>query len=184
MNQAEVGKLINQLRFKVQPTAWKLTSHNTRHQGLRGRLLTTRESVTALIQNERVEFNYGRAVITREYTERLLQEAITHGEKHKPTMELADWWLTDKSLVHKLFKVFVPRFKDMDTSFTRLLRAPNQDLMEHHIARNRYVLELRGHPFPPLNYSNTEPNRGLISNVLLLEARKEAKVKSRKFNDI
>ena len=99
-------------------------------------------------------------------------------------MELADWWLTDKSLVHKLFKVLVPRFKDMDTSFTRLLRAPNQDLMEHHIARNRYVLELRGHPFPPLNYSNTEPNRGLISNVLLLEARKEAKVKSRKFNDI
>jgi len=175
MNQAEVGKLINQLRFKVQPTAWKLKSKETRHQGLRGRLITTRQSVTALIQNERVEFNYGRAVVTREYTERLLQEAIAHGEKHKPTMELADWWLTDKSLVHKLFKVLVPRFKDMDISYTRLLRGPNQNSIENREIRNRYVLELRGHPFPPLNYSNTEPNRGLISNVLLSEARKEAK---------
>ena len=34
MNQAEVGKLINQLRFKVQPTAWKLKTHDTRHQGI------------------------------------------------------------------------------------------------------------------------------------------------------
>lgn len=32
-----------------------------------------------------------------------------YGDKHKHTMEMADWWLEDKSLVHKLFKVLVPR---------------------------------------------------------------------------
>eukprot|EP00088_Acartia_fossae_P012909 TRINITY_DN16680_c0_g2_i1.p1 TRINITY_DN16680_c0_g2~~TRINITY_DN16680_c0_g2_i1.p1 ORF type:complete len:199 (-),score=53.16 TRINITY_DN16680_c0_g2_i1:344-940(-) len=179
MNQAEVGKLINQLKFKVQPKGFIIKDHENLHQGIRGQLLIMRKSVTALIQNERLEFSYGRAVVTREYTERLIQEAINHGDKHQPTMELADFWLKDKSLIHKLFKVLVPRFQDMNSSYTRFLHAPV--LLENFYPRKgsdtRVVLELKGHPFPPLQYSNTEPNRGLISNVLLSEARKEARLK-------
>lgn len=107
------------------------------------------------------------------------QEAVQHGDKHAPTMELANWWLTDKSLVHKLFKVLVPRFQDMSTSYTRLLQAPRpMNTGAARIYQQRYVLELRGHPFPSLFYSNTTPNRGLISNVLLSEARKEARLAS------
>ena len=33
MNQAEVGKLINQMRFKVQPKAWKLRDNSNLNQG-------------------------------------------------------------------------------------------------------------------------------------------------------
>ena len=38
------------------------------------------------------------------------------------------------------------------------------------------VLELKGHPFPPLAYSNMEPNRKLIHNVLLAEAKREKRL--------
>eukprot|EP00088_Acartia_fossae_P025021 TRINITY_DN2586_c0_g1_i3.p1 TRINITY_DN2586_c0_g1~~TRINITY_DN2586_c0_g1_i3.p1 ORF type:complete len:187 (-),score=14.38 TRINITY_DN2586_c0_g1_i3:215-775(-) len=177
MNQAEVGKLMNQLRFKVQPKPWRLRDFETQNRGHRGRLVATRRSVTALIQNERLELAHATGVVTREYTERLLQEAVMHGDKHKPTMELADWWLKDKSLIHKLFKVLVPRFKDMDSSYTRFFHGPFNQSLDISSPKNRVIVELKGHPFPPLAYSNITPNRGLISNVLLAEARREARLK-------
>jgi len=176
MNQAEVGKLISRLRFKVQPKPWKIQDSESRHQGLRGRLLTTRKSVTALIENERLELSYSRGVVAREYTERLIQEAVTHGDQHIQTMELADWWLKDKSLVHKLFKVLAPRFKDMNSSYTRLFNAPFIPTLERN-RNQRVIVELKGHPFPPLSYSNIEVNRNIISNVLLSEARREARLR-------
>ena len=37
----------------------------------------------------------------------------------------------------------------------------------------RVMLELRGNPFPPLNYSNIEHNKNHLHNVLLHEAKKE-----------
>lgn len=37
---------------------------------------------------------------------------------------MADWWLEEKQLVHKLFKVLVPRFQHYPTSFTTLYTAP------------------------------------------------------------
>ena len=93
-------------------------------------------------------------------------------------MELANWWLTDKSLVHKLFKVLVPRYKDSATSYTRQLTAPF--VYDPNIRRrtDRIVIELKGNPFPPLNYSNTKPNKNLIHNILLSEARREARLKN------
>ena len=42
--------------------------------------------------------------------------------------------------------------------------------------RPKVVIELVGHPFPPLRYSNTEPNRKMIHNVLLSEARRELRL--------
>jgi large subunit ribosomal protein L17 len=40
-------------------------------------------------------------------------------------MEMADYWLDEKQLVHKLFKVLVPRYENYSSSYTRLLLAPN-----------------------------------------------------------
>lgn len=168
---------MSQLRFKVQPKPWKIKDGETRSQGLRGRLLTTRKSVTALIQNERLELSYSRGIVTREYTERLIQEAVTHGDQHIQTMELADWWLKDKSLVHKLFKVLAPRYKDMNSTYTRFFNGPFIPSMDRSRIRPRVIVELKGHPFPPLSYSNIEVNRNIISNVLLSEARREARLR-------
>jgi len=71
----------------------------------------------------------------------LISEAIRHGDTHKPTMEMADYWIEEKQLIHKLFKVLVPRFNDYQTSYTMLYRAPKA---YPEIVYPRSVLELRG----------------------------------------
>lgn len=107
MNQAELQHLVSALRVKVIHK--KLPRHV---QGPRGSLEKIRTRVTALIANERIECPPYSAEITRLYTERLISDAILNGEKHAHTMEMATWWLAeDKSAIHKLFKVLVPRYK-------------------------------------------------------------------------
>lgn len=89
-------------------------------------------------------------------------------------MELADFWLLDKSVVHKLFKVLCPRFEDSTLSYTRIYKAPREypcvDLNQR--MRARSILELRGNPYPPVAPDQVMKNRNLIHNVLLHEAKK------------
>lgn len=84
-------------------------------------------------------------------------------------METADYWLFEKQLVHKLFKVLSPRYENFKVSYTRMYKAPREfpgsDM-------KRAVLELRGNPYPPLKPDYSQ-NRGLIHNVLLDEAKKQ-----------
>lgn len=82
---------------------------------------------------------------------------------------MADFWLEEKQLVHKLFKVLVPRFQDYNVSYTRMYRAPRPypGPMD-----KKAVLELRGNPYPSL-LPDMISNRNLIHNVLLDEAKKE-----------
>ena len=84
-------------------------------------------------------------------------------------MEMADFWLTEKQLVHKLFKVICPRFENSNRSFTKMYKAPREYPGSY---RARAILELRGNPYPSLVPEDTK-NRLLIHNVLLDEARKE-----------
>lgn len=55
-------------------------------------------------------------------------------------MDMANYWLLEKQLIHKLFKVLVPRYESYNVSYTRILKLstmyPNN--------RARAVLELRG----------------------------------------
>jgi len=84
-------------------------------------------------------------------------------------MELADYWLLEKQLVHKLFKVLVPRYETYNVSYTRMYKAPRE---YPGIYYRRSVLELRGNPYPSLAADHSQ-NRNLLHNVLLDEARKE-----------
>ena len=87
----------------------------------------------------------------------------------------------DKSAVHKLFKVLVPRFQDFNKCYTSQFNSPKPipslEELKRPMGQQKFVtsvvLELKGHPYPPLAYSNTKPNRKLIHNVLLAEAKKE-----------
>jgi large subunit ribosomal protein L17 len=188
MNQAEVHKLVSALRFKVSPKPFNLKKQNQPMTRVpahtdRYRLEICRSAVNSLIVNERLEMTKHMGITTREYAERLIQEAITHGDTHVPTMHMVDWWLQDKSAIHKLFKVLVPRLKDNPHSFTRLFNSPIQASANKEGAmpatknyRDKVVVELVGHPFPPLRYSNTEPNKKMIHNVLLSEARREMRL--------
>ncbi|XP_046982376.1 39S ribosomal protein L17, mitochondrial [Schistocerca americana] len=169
MNQADISKVVSRLRIPVKPRHRNLKNV----EGPEGRLKKLRKTVTALVKFERIELNYNRADEARGYAERLISEAIRHGDCHKPTMEIADYWLLEKQLVHKLFKVLVPRYKDYTISYTRLLPAPTI-YPGSHLARS--VLELRGNIYPPL-VPDTTSNRGLLHNVLLDEARREFRAK-------
>ncbi|XP_062565217.1 large ribosomal subunit protein bL17m [Armigeres subalbatus] len=165
MNQAEVAKLMSQLKIAVRPRHRNLKNID----GPEGRLNKLRKTVTALVKHERIELNYQRADEARGYAERLISDAIRYGDRHKPTMEMADFWLTEKQLVHKLFKVLAPRFEEYKVSATRMYKAPKEYPGWY---RKRAVLELRGNPYPAL-VQNLHQNRNLLHNVLLDEARKD-----------
>ncbi|XP_017066391.1 39S ribosomal protein L17, mitochondrial [Drosophila eugracilis] len=165
MNQADVTKLMSQLRIAVRPNKRNLKNVD----GPEGRLLKLRKTVTALVKHERIELFYNRADEARGYAELLISNAIRHGHCHKDTLELADYWLLEKQLVHKLFKVLVPRFENYNTSYTRMYKAPRD---YPGIYYRQSVLELRGNPYPSLTTDHSQ-NRNLLHNVLLDEARKE-----------
>ncbi|XP_045480073.1 39S ribosomal protein L17, mitochondrial [Harmonia axyridis] len=170
MNQADVSKLVSRLKTKVNPRLRKFRNPN----GPEGRLNKLKKTVTALFKYERIELNYPRADESRMYAERLISEAIRYGDCHKPTMEMADYWLIEKQLVHKLFKVLVPRFQDYNVSYTKLYRAPKPPIPGDQ--NPKAVLELRGHPYPSLLPDNSS-NKNLIHNVLLEEAKRAYRAK-------
>lgn len=173
MNQAELQFLVSGLRVKMMRNKPKMASGGL---GYRGSLMRARTCVSNLIVNERLELTNNSATVTRLYAERLISDAILYGDRHKHTMEMAKWWLAeDKSAVHKLFKVLVPRFKDYTHSYTRILHAPvTYNVKERRsVSSGRAIVELKENPFPPLKYSNSEFNRNHLHNVLLSEAKKE-----------
>ena len=98
-------------------------------------------------------------------------------------MEIASWWLdSDRSAIHKLFKVLVPRFRDFEgpVSYTRLFHSPSKIIKDYEVLRysrgDFVTIELRGNPYPPLEYPNSRPNKKLIHNVLLSEAARDLKM--------
>lgn len=67
MNQAEVNKLVSQLRIKVDAHVKRLRNP----QGPEGRLHRLRQIVTGLFKHERIELNYPSADEARGYAERV-----------------------------------------------------------------------------------------------------------------
>ncbi|XP_050452462.1 39S ribosomal protein L17, mitochondrial [Cataglyphis hispanica] len=171
MNQPNLEKLVNKLRYNVKPRR-KLRQP----QGPEGRLLKLRKTLTALIKYERLELNYPRGDETRGYADQLIFEAIRHGPMHKETMEMANFWITEKQLVHKLFKVLVPRYQNYTTSFTKLHKAPNVYPIGHY---ERAILELRGNMYPDIEQYNPH-ERNLLHNLLLDAAKKEYRMEKYK----
>ncbi|XP_077283886.1 mitochondrial ribosomal protein L17 [Arctopsyche grandis] len=162
MNQAVIGPVVSALRVPVHHHRKKLSTP----LGPEGRINKLRKTVTALVQHERLELNYPRADEARGYAERLISEAIRHGDTHEPTMELASFWLLQKELVHKLFKVLAPRFEDCKVSYTRMYKAPRSYPGSPYV---KAVLELRGNPYP--NLKPSQSSRNMIHNVLIDAAK-------------
>lgn len=143
-------------------------------------------SFTQLFRDERIVLGYNRAAELRPHVERVIVEAMRNGDRHRPTMELANFWLREKNLIHKLFKVFVPRYENYPSAFTAIhllgrdyekYGAPLTDYLEgkvHHHHRGEVVLEMRDNGLPRI--LRPQPNRpGLLTNVLMDSARFQAK---------
>lgn len=160
----DLTHLMSKLRIKIQPKYRRIAQPD----GPEGRLRIMRETVNAVIKYERIELSYGRADEARGYVERvshrvivnlnivfliktsslkihvqfqLISDAIRHGDTDQRMIEMADYWLKEKQLIHKLFKVLVPRFIDFPTAYTNLYKAPLR-YPEHY--KGRSVLELKG----------------------------------------
>lgn len=67
MNQADISKLMSQLKCRVNPRLRKFRTI----KGPEYRLVMLRKTVTALIKHERLELNFPRAEESRMYAERV-----------------------------------------------------------------------------------------------------------------
>ncbi|PVD27659.1 hypothetical protein C0Q70_12826 [Pomacea canaliculata] len=137
--------------------------------GQKGRLEHLRRLVTKLIKTERVEWSWHQLDEARGYAEKLIMMAIRNGDQHKPTMEMADYWLLEKELIHKLFKVLVPRYQNLPVAATNLYRLPDNKERRECM---QGVLELKGNPWPPV-LPQPRDKRLLLTNILLREACQE-----------
>ncbi|XP_051498941.1 39S ribosomal protein L17, mitochondrial [Apus apus] len=130
--------------------------------GPRSRLDLLRGLVTALVRHERVEAPWARADEMRGYAERLIDYAKL-GDTDARAMRMADFWLTEKDLVHKLFKVLAPRFQPHPGGYTRLLQIPNREGLDR---AKMAVVELKGNPFPPLVRPRRDSEKTLLNQLL------------------
>ncbi|XP_074668236.1 large ribosomal subunit protein bL17m [Strix aluco] len=130
--------------------------------GPRSRLDLLRNLVTALVRHERIEAPWARADEMRGYAERLIEYAKL-GDTNERAMRMANFWLTEKDLIHKLFKVLAPRFQPHPGSYTRLLQIPNRDSLDR---AKMAVIELKGNPYPPLIRPQRNTEKTLLNQLL------------------
>lgn len=148
-----------------------------------GQLYHMSIKLSDLFRDERIVLNYLTATELRPQVERLIVEALRNGPRHKPTMELANYWLKEKNLVHKLFKVFVPRYENYNSAFTALhmlgvdyerYNMTMTDIKENGPPRvhprGQAVLEMRGNILPPIKRPQVDRSN-LLTNILLNSAK-------------
>ncbi|CAH8679085.1 unnamed protein product [Schistosoma rodhaini] len=170
-------------------------------------MMLLRRYVSKLLDDERIELPWSHAIETRLYAERLIQEGILasaeqdlvslfelwknskepeiNDKLNLGILELSVFWLTEERLVEKLFKVFVPRYRFYERSYTSLFQIfPPVYPIKPCGTKSFGILELHGNPWPPVHGHgiagrslNPEPfqDRYLIN--VLLDAVRESSVK-------
>ncbi|KAK7886873.1 hypothetical protein WMY93_026494 [Mugilogobius chulae] len=143
-----------------------LISHGrmARRMGLgpESRINMLRNILTGLVRYERIETTLGRADEIRFYAEKLIDYA-KKGDTDEKAMKMANFWLTEKDLVPKLFKVLAPRFESQTNGYTRIARLPTRENLDR---AKMAVLEYKGNPFPPLYPAKKENELTLINQLL------------------
>ncbi|XP_077999447.1 large ribosomal subunit protein bL17m-like [Glandiceps talaboti] len=140
-------------------------------RGPHARLRLLQGMVTALIRHERIETSFPKAHETQKYAEKLIDVA-KRGYKDAEAMKVANTWLADKDLVHKLFKVLVPRYENQSGQYTKLWHIGERGNHLHPKASPMAFLEYCGNPFPPLQPVKKKNPNWLI-NVLLQGVKKD-----------
>ncbi|XP_071325433.1 large ribosomal subunit protein bL17m [Trachinotus anak] len=153
-------------------TLQMLISHGrvARKMGLgpQSRINMLRNILTGLVRHERIETTLARADEVRFYAEKLVDYA-KKGDTDEKAMKMASFWLTEKDLVPKLFKVLAPRFETQSKGYTRMARIPNRQNLDR---AKMATLEYKGNPFPPL-YPVKKENELTLINQLLKGYREE-----------
>ncbi|CAL8289911.1 unnamed protein product [Merluccius merluccius] len=143
-----------------------LISHGrvARRMGLgpESRINILRNILTGLVRHERIETTTARADEVRFYAEKLIDYA-KRGDTDEKAMKMASFWLTEKDLVPKLFKVLAPRFETQQKGYTRMVRLPARLNLDR---AKMAVLEYKGNPFPHLSPIRKENELTLINQLL------------------
>ncbi|KAK6469855.1 39S ribosomal protein L17 [Huso huso] len=134
--------------------------------GPESRINMLRNILTGLVRHERIETTWARADEVRIYAEKVSDMLISFTRPLFSCFSLVQ----EKDLVHKLFKVLVPRLGSEQRGYTRLFQIPNRDSLDR---AKMAVLELRGNPFPPL-VTRQPDSDGSLLNQLLRGYREEA----------
>ncbi|XP_054842888.1 39S ribosomal protein L17, mitochondrial [Eublepharis macularius] len=130
--------------------------------GPRSRLDLLRNLLTGLVRHERIEAPRARLDEMRFYAEHLIDYA-KRGDTDPKAMNMANFWLTEKDLIHKLFKVLAPRFQAHAGNYTRMLQIPNRTTIDR---AKMAVIEYKGNPFPPLPIPRRDSGKTLVNQLL------------------
>ncbi|XP_029307552.1 large ribosomal subunit protein bL17m [Cottoperca gobio] len=130
--------------------------------GPQSRINILRNILTGLVRHERIETTAARADEVRFYAEKLVDYA-KKGDTDEKAMKMASFWLTEKDLIPKLFKVLAPRFETRSQGYTRMARIPNRPNLDK---AKMSVLEYKGNPFPALYPVNKKNELTLINQLL------------------
>ncbi|EPQ09383.1 39S ribosomal protein L17, mitochondrial, partial [Myotis brandtii] len=87
---------------------------------------------------------YGRYIL-KGYTEKLIDYGKL-ADANERALHMADFCLTEKDLVPKLFQVLVPRYQGQNGGYTRMLQIPNRN--KQYWAKMA-VIEYKGNCLPP-----------------------------------
>ncbi|XP_002738705.1 large ribosomal subunit protein bL17m-like [Saccoglossus kowalevskii] len=137
------------------------------------RLRILQGMVTALVRHERIETTYAKGHETQKYAEKLIEFA-KRGYKDPKHMGIANDWLAENDLVHKLFKVLVPRYESRNGNYTKLWKVGERGMHLHPRASPMVFLEFVGNPFPPMQPPKKK-NPGWLVNILLDGVKEEVK---------
>lgn len=121
-----------------------------------------RNILTGLVRHERIETTWARADEVQFYAEKLIDYA-KRGNTDEKAMQMANFWLTEKDLLPKLFEVLAPRYENQSKGYTRMARLPNRENLDRAAMA---VLEYKGNPFPPLFPAKQENDLTLINQLL------------------
>ncbi|KAM3919579.1 large ribosomal subunit protein bL17m [Leptodactylus fuscus] len=131
--------------------------------GPRSRLDMLRNLLTALVRHERIETTWARADELRFYANKIIDYGKC-GDHDEKAMKMADFWLTEKDLIHKLFKTLVPRFDSHDGNYTSMYQIPNRENLDR---AKMAVIEYKGNPLPPLPIKKRDNDKTLVNQLLL-----------------
>ncbi|KAJ6662986.1 hypothetical protein lerEdw1_010807 [Lerista edwardsae] len=164
--------------MRLSAAAWISHGRTQRRLGLgpRSRLDLLRNLVTALVRHERIEAPprtrrrgalLRRALGLQQWLPmgrtRWLIDYAKRGDMDPRAMRMADFWLTEKDLLYKLFKVLAPRFQPYAGNYTRMLQIPNRENLDR---AKMAVLEYKGNPLPPLPLPHRDSEKTLVNQLL------------------
>ncbi|XP_049636410.1 39S ribosomal protein L17, mitochondrial isoform X1 [Suncus etruscus] len=130
--------------------------------GPESRIHLLRNLLTALVRHERIEATWARVDEMRGYAEKLIDYGKL-GDTNERAMRMADFWLTEKDLIPKLFQVLAPRYQGQNGGYTRMLQIPNRNEQDR---AKMAVIEFKGNCLPPLPLPRRDSNFTLLNQLL------------------